>query len=47
MAEITEHYFRGGKSTQWVSVANGALRVALREKAADGACVEWYELVIR
>ena len=45
-AEITEHYFRGGKSTQHRSIANGVLRVPLHEKAADGAIVEWLEIEI-
>jgi hypothetical protein len=45
-AQITEHYFRGGKSTQNLPIANGVLRVPLHEKAADGAIVEWLEVEI-
>jgi hypothetical protein len=45
-AQITEHYFRGGKSTQQLSIASSVLRVPLHEKAADGAIVEWYEVEI-
>ena len=45
-AQITEHYFRGGKSTQQIPISSGVLRVPLHEKAADGAIVEWYEVDI-
>jgi hypothetical protein len=45
-AEITEHYFRGGKSTQQIPISSGVLRVPLHEKAADGAIVEWSEVDI-
>lgn len=45
-AQVTEHYFRGGKSTQQLSIADGVLRVPLHEKAADGSVVEWYEIEI-
>ena len=46
-ADITEHYFRGGKSTQQLVIAEGVLRIPLHEKAADGSIVEWYEVQIR
>lgn len=46
-ADITEHYFRGGESKQQLAIVGGVLRVPLREKAADGAIVEWYEVVVR
>ena len=45
-AEVTEHYFGGGKSTQQIPITSGALRVPLREKAADRAVIEWYEVEI-
>jgi hypothetical protein len=46
-AQITEHNFRGGKSTQSLPIAGGVLRVPLHEKTADGSIVEWYEIEIR
>jgi hypothetical protein len=46
-AEITEHYFRGGKSTQQIPISSGVLRVPLHEKGDDGTIVEWYEVDIR
>jgi hypothetical protein len=46
-AGVTEHYFRGGKSTQQIPISNGVLRVPLHEKGDDGAIVEWFEVDIR
>jgi hypothetical protein len=45
-AEITEHYFRGGRQTRQLPISGGALRVPLREKTADGSVVEWLEVVV-
>ena len=45
-AEVTEHYFGGGKNTQQIPISSGVLRVPLHEKTADGAIIEWYEVEI-
>jgi hypothetical protein len=44
---LSEHYFRGGESAQQQPIANGVLRVPLREKSADGRILEWIEVEIQ
>ena len=46
-AEMTEHYFRGGKKTRRLGIEKGQLRVPLREKTEDGTLVEWIEIEVQ
>jgi hypothetical protein len=43
-ADATEHYFGGGSKTRQLTIQNGLLHVALRERAEDGSVIEWIEL---
>ena len=45
-ADATEHYFGGGSKTRQLSIENGRLQVALRERTEDGSVVEWVELTM-
>jgi len=45
-AQATEHYFGGGRRTKPLAFENGHLQVPLRERAEDGAIVEWIEISI-
>ena len=42
--EATEHYFGGGSKTRQLSIEEGQLRVAVRERGEDGSVIEWIEL---
>ncbi len=43
-AQLTEHYFGGGRATSRLRVQNGALHMPLRERGEDGSIVEWNEV---
>ncbi len=43
-AEVTEHYFRGGKLTQRLQLQNAELRLPIRERVETGALLEWIEV---
>ncbi len=43
-AELTEHYFGGGRATSRLRIQNGTLRMPLRERGEDGSIVEWIEV---
>ncbi|MDR3676628.1 MAG: hypothetical protein P4N24_14140 [Acidobacteriota bacterium] len=45
-AQATEHYFGGAHQTKPLTFEKGSLRVPLRERAEDGALVEWIEISI-
>jgi hypothetical protein len=42
--EATEHYFGGGSKTRQLSIEDGQLQVAVRERGEDGSVIEWIEL---
>jgi hypothetical protein len=46
-AEVTEHYFGGGKKTSRLPMQDASLRVPLRERSDEGSVIEWIELDIR
>ena len=43
-AHAVEHYFGGGHQTKPLTIENGLLRIPLRERAENGAIVEWIEI---
>jgi hypothetical protein len=45
-ARAVEHYFGGSYQPKSITIENGGWRVPLRERAEDGALVEWIEIVI-
>lgn len=45
-ARLTEHYFKAASSTSQLKIANGELRIPLREKSESGAVIEWIEIEV-
>ena len=45
-AQVTEHYFQGGKASKQAAIANGEMRIPLRETTDEGAIVEWVEVAV-